>query len=252
MAIALVTGSTSGIGAAFAERLAARGYDLVLVARTAPRLEAQAEQLRHRYGGAVEVLPADLADPLALLEIEARLAAEPFDLLVNNAGFGTNRRFADGAIDEEERQLDVLVRAVLRLTHAAVGPMIRRGSGAVINVSSVAAFVPGGTYAAAKAWVTYFSEGLAGELEGKGVKVMAVCPGFTHTEFHERGGMDVSAIPERLWLTPDEVVDGALADLARGRRVSIPSGTYKVLATVARHAPHRLVTAVYSRARPKR
>ncbi len=252
MAIALVTGSTSGIGAAFAERLAARGYDLVLVARTAARLEAQAESLRHRYGGAVEVLPADLADPLALREIEARLAAEPFDLLVNNAGFGTNQRFADGDVSEEERQLDVLVRAVLRLTHAAIGPMIRRRQGAVVNVSSVAGFVPGGSYAAAKGWVTSFSEGLAAELDPAGVQVMALCPGFTRTEFHERAGMDVSAIPDRMWLQPDDLVEAALVDLAKGKRVSIPGTTYKVLATAARHAPRRAVAAAYRRARPKR
>lgn len=252
MAIALVTGATSGIGAAFAERLAAQGYDLVLVARTVERLEAQADRLRHQYGGSVEALAADLADPLQLRTVEARLAAEPFALLVNNAGFGTNQRFAVGAIDEEERQLDVLIRAVLRLTHAAVGPMLESGAGAVINVSSIAGFVPGGSYAAAKAWVTAFSQGLAGEVAARGVQVVALCPGFTRTEFHERAGMDISAIPDRLWLTPDEVVEGALADLRRGKRVSIPGAQYKVLATLARHAPPRAVVAVYARARPKK
>lgn len=254
MATALVTGATSGIGARFADRLASTGWDLVLVARTVERLEAAAADLRHRYGGNVEVVAADLADRDQCRQVERRLAdpGRPIDLLVNNAGFGTNTRFRTGPVEEEERQLDVLCRAVLRLTHAAIGPMVARGTGGVVNVSSVAGWVPGGSYAAAKAWVTAFSEGIAAELAGTGVKVMAVCPGFTHTEFHARGGMDVSAIPEWLWLTPDQVVDASLADLRRGRTVSVPTARYKVLATLARHAPRPLVRAAYLRGRPKR
>ena len=251
---ALVTGSTSGIGAAFAERLAARGHDLVLVARTLDRLDQQAADLRHSYGAAVQVLPADLADAEQVRRVEHRLtdASRPVAMLVNNAGFGVNRRFVADDIDAEERQLDVLVRAVLRLTHAAVGPMVSRGSGSVVNVSSVGGWVAGGSYNAAKAWVTAFSAGLAGELAGTGVRVLAVCPGFVRTDFHRRGGMDVSAIPDWLWLTPDQVVDGALADLERGRAVSVPSGRYKVLSALARHAPQGMVAAAYRRGRPKR
>ena len=257
MVTALVTGATSGIGAAFADRLAARGWDLVLVARSVDRLDQKAADLEHRYGGAVQVLAADLSDREACARVESRLsdASAPVHLLVNDAGFGTNTRFVAGDVDAEERQLDVLCRAVLRLTHAAVaGPrgMVARGSGAVVNVSSVAGWVPGGTYAAAKAWVTSFSEGLAAELAGTGVTVLAVCPGFTHTEFHQRGGMDVSAIPPWLWLTVDQVVDGALRDLRHRRTVSVPTARYKVLATLARHAPRPLVRAVYVRGRPKR
>ena len=250
---ALVTGSTSGIGAAFAERLAARGHDLVLVARTVDRLDQQAAELRHRYGGAAQVLPADLADAEQLGRVEHRLtdASRPVAMLVNNAGFGVNRRFVADDVEVEERQLDVLVRAVLRLTHAALGPMVSRDSGSVVNVSSVAGWIPGGTYNAAKAWVTAFSAGLAGELAGTGVRVMAVCPGFVHTDFHRSGGMDVSAIPAWLWLTPDQVVDAALADLERGRVVSVPSARFKVLSTLARHAPRGAVTAAYRRGRPK-
>jgi short-subunit dehydrogenase len=253
MPTALVTGPTAGIGAAFARRLAADGYDLVLVARDVERLEATAADLRHRFGGAVEVLPADLADRVALAGVEQRLAdrERPVDLLVNNAGFGTNTRFSQGDLEEEERQLDVLVRAVLRLSHAAVGGMVERGRGGIINVSSIAGYIPAGTYGAAKAWVTSFSEGLAGELTGTGVHVLAVCPGFVRTEFHQRAGMDVRAIPEILWLTPEQVVDQALDDLARGRLVSVAGLHYKGLSTLARHAPRGLASGVYRRRRPK-
>ena len=194
---ALVTGSTSGIGAEFAERLAARGFDLVLVARDVARLDQQAADLRHRYGGTVQVLPADLADREQCARVERRLddASQPVAMLVNNAGFGTGRRFVRNTIEAEERQLDVLVRAVLRLTHAAVPGMVARGAGRIVNVSSVSAFVPAGTYNAAKAWVSIFTEALASELAGTGVPRRRCCPGFVHTEFHQRGGMDVSAHP---------------------------------------------------------
>jgi len=251
---ALVTGSTSGIGAAFAERLASRGHDLVLVARSVDRLDQQAADLRHRYGGDVQVLPADLSDPEQCLRVEHRLddASRPVAMLVNNAGFGTNKAFARNTVESEENQLDVLVRAVLRLTHAAVPAMVARGAGSVVNVSSVSGWIPGGTYSAAKAWVTVFTEGLAAELAGTGVRATVVCPGFVRTEFHQRGGMDISAIPSWMWLTVDQVVDGALADLGRGRTVSVPTARYKALSTLARHAPRGLVAAAYRRGRPKR
>ncbi len=202
MPTALITGATAGIGAEFARRLAAQGHDLVLVARDEDRLEATAADLKHRFGGAVAVLPADLADRDQCARVEARLADRdrPVDLLVNNAGFGTGHRFSRGQLADEERQLDVLVRAVLRLSHAAVGGMVERRHGGIVNVSSVAAWTPTGTYSAAKAWVTTFSEGLDAELAGIGVRVVAVAPGFTRTEFHDRAGMDMSSIPDWLWL----------------------------------------------------
>jgi len=251
---ALVTGSTSGIGAQFAERLAARGFDLVTVARAVDRLDQQATDLNHRYGCQVQVLPADLADREQCRRVELRLddASRPIALLVNNAGFGTGRRFVRNTIEAEEAQLDVLVRAVMRLCHAVVPGMVARGAGRIVNVSSVSAFVPGGTYNAAKAWVTVFTEALASQLDGTGVTATAVMPGFVRTEFHQRGGMDVSAIPDWLWLSVDQVVDEALSDAARGRALSVPTARYKVITTLARHAPRQLVAAAYRKTRPAR
>ena len=154
-------------------------YDLVLVSRNATRLEELAHGLRATYGVDVEVLVADLVDDEGCRSIEKRLSdGPPVDLLVNNAGFSVNKRFLTGDIEDEEAMLRVLVRAVLRLTRAAVPGMVARGHGAVINVSSVAGFVPQGTYSAAKAWVTAFSQSLAVDLAGTGVRVMALCPGL--------------------------------------------------------------------------
>ena len=214
MSSALVTGATAGIGNAFARRLVTDGYDVVLVARDQDRLEQLAAQLRSR-GAAVEVLAADLSDRAQLARVEARLRdpERPVDLLVNNAGFGLNQRFVAGSVDEEQRLLDVLVTAVMRLSHAAAGGMVERRHGAIINVSSVASFLPFGTYSAAKAWATSFSQGLASEVSSKGVRVMALCPGFVHTEFHQRAGIDLGGSKEWMWLDADRVVSDALADL---------------------------------------
>lgn len=239
MTTALITGASAGLGLAYAERLAQTGYDLVLVARDPERLRRTADDLAHRYGADVEVLSADLSHPDACAEVEARLAdhTRPVDLLVNNAGFSVNQRFVTGDLAAEQIALDVMVRAVMRLSHAALGGMLTRGSGAVVNVSSVAGWMPSGTYGAAKAYVISFTEGLAGELRGTGVKAMVVCPGFTHTEFHQRAGMDMSSTPEWLWLDADRVVEESLRDLENGKVVSVPSVTYKALSLAARHAP---------------
>jgi short-subunit dehydrogenase len=238
---ALVTGPTAGIGRAFADKLAREGYDLVLVARDEGRLKEVAAEISRLHGVACEVLAADLTDPAELAIVERRFADGPIEVLVNNAGFGQKKPFWANTIEQEEKQLDLLVRVVLRLTHAAVLPMIERGSGAVVNVSSVAGFVPRGTYSAHKSWVTNFSAGLAIELHAKGVAVMALAPGFVHTEFHERMGMDKTVVPSFLWLDATDLVDEAWKDLMRGKAISIPTWRYKLISAGARYVPRTLI-----------
>ncbi|HEX8001070.1 MAG TPA: SDR family oxidoreductase [Mycobacteriales bacterium] len=242
MPTALVTGASAGIGKAFAQRLARDGYDLVLVARDAERLSSLAGSL----GVAAEVLPADLATEDGIAAVERRLA-DGVDLLVNNAGFGHRGRYLAVPVDDEVTMLRVHCEAVLRLTTAAVRPMVERRAGGVVNVASVAAFFPRGTYGASKAWVVSFSEAVAQDLLGTGVRVMALCPGFTHTEFHDRAGMDMSGIPERLWLSASEVVDGGLRDLRAGKVVSVPGWQYKALVGAGRLVPRGLAARVASR-----
>lgn len=236
---ALVTGPTAGIGLAFAHQLAARGYDVVLVARNEQRLKELAAQLESRHGVRTEVLPADLTDRAALARVEERLRAgtPPVDLLVNNAGFGLKRPLLDNSVEDEQRMLDVLVTAVLRLSHAALGAMVARGSGAIINVSSVAGFLPRGTYSAAKAYVTSFSQWADVTYRPRGVHVMALCPGFTRTEFHQRMNVRRESAPSWSWLPVDRVVAEALADLDAGKRLSVPSKRYKLVTALARYVP---------------
>jgi uncharacterized protein len=240
---ALVTGPTAGIGHSFARQLAERGYDLVLVARDEERLEKTAAELRVAHGVEVAVLPADLTDRADLARIEARLAdaTRPVDLLVNNAGFGLKGRFLDNSVDAETAMLDILVTAVLRLSHVALEAMAERGHGGIINVSSVAAFLPRGSYSAAKAWVNSFSEWAANEYKPQGVKVMALCPGFTKTEFHERMDVSRGSAPDFLWLDADKLVASALADFDKGRVFSIPSAQYKAIATASRLIPNSVL-----------
>ena len=243
---ALVTGATAGIGLEFARQLAARGDGLVLVARDTARLEETAEDLRTTYGVEVETMTADLVDPDQLATVETRVldAGRPIDLLVNNAGFGLKQRFLDNPVEAEEAMLDVLVVAVLRLSHAALRAMTERGQGGIINVSSVAAFLPRGSYAAAKAWVNSFSEWAHHEYKGRGVTVMALCPGFTKTEFHQR--MDVKRGTGFMWLEPDFLVRRALEDFDKGRAYSIPGAQYRTITTLTRLIPNRALQAYQS------
>lgn len=250
MPTALITGATAGIGLAFARRLAADGYQLILVARDAARLDQVAGELRTEHGIKTEVLVADLSDRAQLATVELRVG-EGIDLLVNNAGFGLGRPFWVNDVAEEQRMLDVLVTAPMRLAHAAVRDMRDRQSGAVINVASVAAFTPRGTYSAAKAYVVNLSEWLNQFCAPHGVRVMALCPGLVRTEFHDRGGMDMSHLPRLAWLDATKVVDAAMADLARGKAVSIPSRRYKVVVAASRLLPRQLVGRIASLGRDK-
>lgn len=252
MPSALVTGATAGLGAEFARQLAGAGHDLVLVARDVARLEAARESLSAEHRVSVEVLAADLTSDTGCAAVAARIedAARPLDLVVNNAGMGAYQPFGEADLAREEFQLDLNVRAVLRLTHAAVRAMSARGSGRVLNVSSVAGFVPRGgnaTYSASKAWVTMFSEALSIQLAGTGVTVTAVCPGFTRTEFHERASADMSQVPERMWLEAADVVREGLADTFAGKALSVPSRRYKALVGVAGTLPRSLLRAVMAR-----
>jgi short-subunit dehydrogenase len=243
---ALVTGASSGIGEAIARRLAADGVDLVVVARRSDRLDTLADELRSPLCR-VEVLPADLTDPVALDAVVARLADTevPVDLLVNNAGFGMFGLFWELPVDRQVAQIQTNVTALVRLAHAALGRMVREGRGTVLNVSSVAGNQPGphdAVYAATKAFVTTFTEGLAEELRGTGVTTTALCPGLTTTEFGAVAGLDEThrAAPGFLWMTADAVATEGLEAAARGRVVHVTGLGYRVLAALTSVAPRTL------------
>jgi short-subunit dehydrogenase len=246
MGIALITGGTSGIGATFARHLAAQGHDVVLVARNRERLEQTAHELRG-MGRQVEILIADLSKRADVAKVVKRLEdpQKPVDVLVNNAGFGMHRRLSDADSSGHDVAFEVMVRSVRELGAAAARAMRARGTGRIINVSSTAGFVAMSSgYSSIKAWVTNFSESLANELHGTGVTVMALCPGWVHTEFHERAGISKSSIPSWLWLDADTLVRIALRDAEKGKVISIPTVRYKLLIGILRHLPRSTVRAI--------
>jgi short-subunit dehydrogenase len=240
---ALVTGASSGIGAGFVEALARRQWDLVLVARRRERLAEIAKRLRERREIEVEIVAADLIEPAGLARVVEEIEASVPDLLVNNAGMASFGGFAGLDPARELAQVQLNVAAPLRLSRAALPGMIARGHGSIINVSSLAGFQPmpfNATYAASKAFVLSFSEALHEELRGTGVRVQALCPGFTRTEFQEQSGVDASAVPGFAWMEVDEVVEASLQALERGDLLCIPGPANRLLAAVQRAAPHAL------------
>jgi short-subunit dehydrogenase len=250
---ALITGASVGIGKEFAVQLAEQGYNLVLVSRTEETLEHVAKELRKHYSCKVEVLPADLTRATDRKRVAERIQNEkfPIDFLVNNAGIGLNKKFTSNDVKQEKYLLDLLVVAVLELSHAAATAMKARGNGSIIVISSVAGFIPGGTYSAAKAWTTAFAEGLNAELSTSGVRVMALCPGFTHTEFHQRAGITKSSIPDFLWLNVNDLVRTAFNDFARGEVVSVPNWKYKALVIFVKLLPRDLARIIWAKSRHK-
>jgi uncharacterized protein len=242
MSTALITGASAGIGRAFAAGLARRGHDLVLVARDATRLAEVATDLAREHGVRADPLAADLLAADGLAAVEARLTDvdTPVDVLVNNAGFGTFGRFAELDVEREVHEVELNVVALVRLTHAALGAMEVRRSGAILNLASLAAYQPAphsATYGATKAFVHSFTHAVHEEARGTGVRVLLVCPGYTHTEFHDRAGLGVTELPEFVWQEADAVVDAALRDLDRGRSVSIPGVLNQTAAAFASVSP---------------
>ena len=236
---ALITGASVGIGDCFARLLASEGYNLVINARSKDKLEERAEFLRKSYNIKVEVLAADLATECE--KVESYIESHEIEVLINNAGFGLNQSFLSSPIEEEQRVLDVLVRAPMRLMHAALPQMRKRNSGVIINVSSTAAFIAGGHYSAAKSYLTVMSESLHTQMLPTNVKVSSLNPGFVRTEFHQRAGMKMGAIPSFMWLDGDFLVKKAWSDARKGKAISIPGWQYKVLRTIIALAPRKTV-----------
>lgn len=261
MQTALVTGATAGIGLAFARHLASAGYGLVLVARDARRLAEVRATALSLGAPEVELIPADLTDPDQRDAVVRRLQADPglgqdgvdprppIDLLVNNAGKGLGKGFVRATTAELLDQLELNVTAVMVLTHAALPGMIQRGHGAVINVASMAAWLPGrgSTYSASKAWVVSFTEGVAMSLRGTGVRMQALCPSFVRTEFHERAAIDMTGRSAAMYIDVDELIAASLADLRRNTVISIPGARFRATALMARLLPRPLVRSVVYR-----
>lgn len=248
MGIALVTGGTSGIGAEFARQLAARGHDLVLVARDRARLDAMAEELG-RDGRAVEIIQADLSRARDTERVAKRLrdANRPIEILVNNAGYGLRTKLVEPDVAEHDDAYAVMVRAVWVLSAAVAPGMRARGRGAIVNVGSIASQLSMGAYSSIKAWVQTYTESLANELRGTGVTVTVLMPGWVRTEFHDRAAIRRSSIPDALWLDPDHLVRVCLSDVDRGRVVSMPSARYRPLSWFLRHLPRSAVRAISRR-----
>lgn len=259
--LAVITGASSGIGATFARKLASRGYDLLLIARREDRLRALASELADTYHVSADAMTADLTRDDDLERVAERIQTAPqLGLLVNNAGFGTLGYFFEIDVHGQEQMHRLHVLATMRLTHAALLNLVPRRTGGIINVSSVAAFMIGSqnvSYCATKAWMNSFTQGLATELGAKKsrVKIQALCPGFTLSEFHDTLGMDRSGVPQSLWQSADYVVEQSLLGFEAGKLLVIPGWQYKMTVAAVKLMPapilRRLPLAVARFRRPK-
>lgn len=238
---AVVTGATAGIGESFTRILAHDGFNIVLVARDLERMKERATHLESQFKVQTEIIQADLATDEGCAKVEKYLRENQIEVLINNAGFGINKAFSVSDLNAEQQLLDVLVRTPMRLMHTVIPQMKERNSGSIINVSSVAGWIAGGTYSASKSYLTVLSESLHTEMNGTGVKISALCPGFTRTEFHERGRMRMNGLPEFMWLSADRVVLQAWKENQNGKVLSVPGWQYLILSTVSRFGPRPLV-----------
>jgi hypothetical protein len=241
---ALVTGATAGIGESFTRLLAKDGYNIILVARDLPRLQERAVALEANFKISTQVIQADLSTNEGCKSIEEFISSHPIDVLINNAGFGINKAFTLSQLGTEQQLLDVLVRTPMRLMHVSLPGMKERDKGVIINVSSVAGWIAGGTYSASKSYLTVLSESLHTELKSTNVKVCALCPGFTRTEFHQRGGMSMKGLPAFMWLNSDKLVATAWKEAVSGKALSVPGWQYKLLTFLMRYAPRSLVRSI--------
>ena len=247
----MVTGATAGIGESFSRLLAENNYNIVLVARDLPRLQERASNLESKFNVKTHVIQADLSTDAGCSLVEQYVASNQIDVLINNAGFGLNKAFTMSSLEAEQQMFDVLVRTPMRLMHVALPLMKQRNKGVVINVSSVASFIAGGTYSASKSYLTVLSESLHTELAGTNVKISALCPGFTRTEFHQRGRMSMKGLPNFMWLDSDKLVAKAWSDALKGEAVSIPGWQYQLLVFVMRTLPRSIIRKVGMNLRQK-
>jgi len=248
---ALVTGATAGIGESFCRLLADNNYNIVLVARDLPRLQERANQLQTKFNVETRVIQADLSTDAGCSMVEQYLANNQVDVLINNAGFGLNKAFTMSELKAEQEMFDVLVRTPMRLMHLVLPGMKQRNKGVVINVSSVAGYIAGGSYSAAKSYLTVISESLHTELADTNIKVSALCPGFTRTEFHQRGRMSMKGLPDFMWLDSDALVAKAWSDALKGKAVSIPGWQYQLLVFVIHSLPRSIIRKVGMNLRAK-
>jgi len=248
---ALVTGATAGIGESFTRLLADNNYNIVLVARDLPRMQERARDLETRFKVSTHVIQADLATDDGCAIVEKYITSNQIDVLINNAGFGLNKAFTMSELVAEQQMMDVLVRTPMRLMHSALPGMKERNKGIVINVSSVAGYIAGGSYSAAKSYLTVISESLNTELAATNVKVSALCPGFTRTEFHQRARMSMKGLPNFMWINSDDLVAQSWSDALKGKAVSIPGWQYQLLVFVIQTVPRTLIRKVGMNLRAK-